>query len=378
MVQTTNDFSPCLCVTHDCNLNCIYCYQKHTTEKRMSINTAKKVVDWIFDHVPQDRNNVKIEFIGGEPLLEFELIRDIFNYTGEKEPKYPYMFFATTNGTVLTDEMKMWFTSHKDCFCLGLSLDGRKETHDHNRSGSFDSIDIDFFRNNWPEQNVKMTLSEFSLEHFADDIKFIHSIGFKHIGGVNLFEGNFDWDKDEYIRHLVIQLKELSSFYLNDKTLTNQMFDKSLDFCESKQSEWKKRCGIGTEPFFDVDGRKYPCAYVTPMTFDENELYEISQTDFTNDINLADEYCVKNCYIYPICSTCYGANYMVNKSFKERNKSRCRIQKLIILFIANLQSNRIVENPQYINDKTVLFYTIEAIKKIKELYFDEFSSYFLS
>jgi sulfatase maturation enzyme AslB (radical SAM superfamily) len=344
----------------------------------MSIDMAKKIVDWIFDHVPQDRNGVKIEFIGGEPLLEFELIKDIFNYTCEKKTKYPYMFFATTNGTVLTDKMKMWFTSHKDCFWLGLSLDGRKETHDYNRSRSFDSIDIDFFRNNWPEQSVKMTLSEFSLEHLAEDIKFIHSTGFKHIGGVNLFEGNFNWDRDEYISHLITQLKELSSFYLNNSTLTNQMFDKSLDFCESTQSEWKKRCGIGTEPFFDVDGKRYPCAYITPMTFEEKELYEISQTNFTDDIIFVDEYCVKNCYIYPICSTCYGANYMINKNFKERNRSKCRIQKLIILFIANLQSNRIVKNPQNFDDKTVLFYTIEAIKKIKDFYFDEFSSFFLS
>jgi len=117
--------------------------------------------------------------------------------------------------------MKQWFSEKKDIFKLGLSLDGKKDTHDYNRCNSFDSIDIDFFLNNYPEQGIKMTLSEYSLPHLADDIKYIYSLGFKEIDGVNLAEGAFDWSKDIYIKILMPQLKELVDFYVeNDKHAT--------------------------------------------------------------------------------------------------------------------------------------------------------------
>lgn len=137
----------------------------------MSLATAKNVIDWIFTHVPDYVDEVVIDFIGGESLLKFKLIKEIVSYVENRYPAVPYIFFADTNGTILT--------TNKNIFKLGLSLDGRKDTHDHNRSNSFDSIDIDFFIHNYPEQGVKMTLSEYSLHHLADDVKYIHSLGLK-------------------------------------------------------------------------------------------------------------------------------------------------------------------------------------------------------
>lgn len=149
---TKSRFSPSLCITHNCNLNCIYCYQNHD-KKRMMLGTAKKCIDWIFDNIPSYADGgVEIGFIGGEPLLEFNLIKQIVAYTCSKPRNVNYMFFASTNGTLLDDEMKKWFAAHKNCFWLGLSVDGAKETQDNNRSNSFDAIDFDFFLQNWPEQ----------------------------------------------------------------------------------------------------------------------------------------------------------------------------------------------------------------------------------
>jgi radical SAM protein with 4Fe4S-binding SPASM domain len=369
-------FSPSLCITHDCNLNCVYCYQKHTRGKTMPLAIAKKSIDWIFDNVPSNMNSVEIDFIGGEPLLEFELIKKIVEYTCNKKINYNYIFFAITNGTVLTEEMKLWFSEHKERFWLGLSLDGKKETQDKNRSNSFDKIDFGYFLNNWPEQGVKMTLSEFSLHHLAENIKFIHSLGFRDIGGVNLFEGTFNWDDPKYIRALIPQLKELVSFYLENDTLSlNQMFDKNIHFCEVKNRERKKWCGIGNGTnFFDIDGKMYPCSFITPMTFSEGDIKDILTTDFNDDNNFIDEECFTSCYIYSICPTCSGANYMNNKTFKRRNRVKCKIQKLISLFIADLQAKRIKKHPKMYDDKT-LYYTIEAIKKIRNLYLDEFKGF---
>jgi sulfatase maturation enzyme AslB (radical SAM superfamily) len=274
--------------------------------------------------------------------------------------------------------MKKWLTEHKKIFYLGLSLDGTKEAHDYNRSNSFNSIDIDFFKNTWPDQGVKMTLSEYSLGHLAKDIKYIHSLGFSDINGVNLFEGDFDWDKDIYINMIVPQLKDLVIFYVKNENIpVNQMFDKNLHFCEAQNKEKKKWCGVGEgTKFFDIDGNAFLCAFITPMTFSNEDIQNILEIDFTDENNFLDKDCFNNCYIYPICSSCSGANYKVNKIFKIRNKSKCRIQKIIALFIADLQARKIRNNPDILKGNE-LYYTIRAIKKIKNLYHKEFEKYFL-
>lgn len=368
-------FSPSICVTHRCNLNCIYCYQKHDNKSRMTFETAKGVIDWIFQNVPENRNGIEINIIGGEPLLEFDLIKEMVEYTRYIRPKEPYLYYATTNGTLLTEDMKLWFTKNRDSFWLGLSLDGDRETHNYNRSNSFDKMDIDFFRKNWPGQSVKMTLSDFSLKNLAHDIKFIHSLGFP-IRGVNEFEGDFNWDKDEYIKTLIPQLKELVNFYVeNDELGIDQLLNLHLNYCESRSREKKKWCGIGDDaPFFDIDGRKYPCNYITPMTFSDEQIEELQKVDYKNVDNFIDDECYNNCYIYPICPTCAGACFLSNNTFKKRTKSRCRTQKLITLFAADIQAKRIIKNHKRY-DKNMLFYTIKAIKKIKELYMDEFREF---
>jgi len=341
----------------------------------MTLDTARTVIDKIFNNVENDKVGIVISFFGGEPLLEFNLIKEIVAYTHSKKRKNKYIFFASTNGTLLTKENKDWFAANKKFFILSLSLDGAKETQDSNRSKSFDKIDVDFFLKNWPEQSVKMTLSEYSLPRLANNIKFLHQLGFKKIYGVNA-EGEFDWSKENYLKILVPQLKELVEFYVeNDTFELNQMLSKQLHICEIKEKERHKWCGTGTGcPFFDVDGKMYPCAFFTPMTFSEDKLYEIAKTDFSNDDNFIDEFCFENCYIYPICPNCVGANYLVNKTFKERDKRRCKITKLITLFIADLQAKRIMKNPKIYDDKT-LYHTIEAIKKIRSFYLPEFEEY---
>ena len=153
-------FNPTICVTRSCNLNCVYCYQKHKGTERMDFPTAKACVDEIFSSIPGSAYaGVLLKFMGGEPLLEFDLLRQVYEYVHERYPDVKKMLFATTNGTLLNDEMKAWFHEHRQSFYLGLSIDGTAEVHNHNRSGSFDMIDTRF--------------------------------GFQKIRGVNLAEGNF-------------------------------------------------------------------------------------------------------------------------------------------------------------------------------------------
>ncbi len=110
------------------------------------------------------------------------------------------------------------------------------------------------------------------------------------------------------------------------------------------------------------------------MTFQESDLNVLVNTDFSVDDDFIDDECFDNCYIYTLCPICYGANYFNCGTFKVRDKGRCKIQKLIALFFADLQAKRILKNPDVYSDN-VLHYTIEAIKKIRSLYLQEFESY---
>lgn len=364
-------FSPSLCVTHQCNLGCVYCYQKHDAHSRMSVATVRQCLDWIFANVPDGMEDVEIGFIGGEPFLEFELMKGAIEYVHSRSRPHKYVFYATTNGTLLTPEIKRWCSDHRNEFVLALSLDGAKETHDHNRSGSFDRIDLDFFRETYPNQSVKMTLTEFSLPRLAENVKFIHEKGFRYIGGVNLCEGEFDWSKREYVEILKQQLKELADYYVeHDDLPLNQMFDKHLDLCESIRKEPKKWCGIGDGAiFFDVDGTHYPCPFATPMTFGKDDMVRITATDFSNPNEFIDRDCFESCYIYPVCPTCAAANYLTEKSFKRRDKRRCDIQKLIAVFAADILARRIIKNPKCMPPDRA-YYTVQAIKKIRAKYLD--------
>lgn len=371
-MKNNNVCSATLCVTHNCNLNCIYCYQKHDYNSKMNFETAKNIIDCLFTDAEKESKNVEINFIGGEPLLEFSLIKKIVEYAFSLKTNISYKFFATTNGTLLTEEMKKWFSMNCKIISLGLSLDGDRDTQNYNRSNSFEKIDFNFFKNTWKNQSVKMTLSSYSLQNFAHDVKFIHSLGFS-IMGSNLAEGDFDWGNDEYLKILAEQLKELSVFYTNnDKLILPQMFNSHLELCETKPKLRRKYCGIGEGTiFYDVDGQKYPCAYTTPMTFNESELEELKKIDYTNSENFIDDECFHECYIYPICRTCAGACFKVNKTFNKRIKSRCKLHKLMAVFAADIQANRIIKNPDNF-DKNKLPGMIKAIKNIKNLYLKEF------
>ena len=369
-------FSPSLCVTHCCNLDCVYCYQNHDGNNRMSYEIACDCIDWIFSNVPEDMNGIEVSFIGGEPLLEFDLITKIYDYTLKKYgDDCSYIFYATTNGVLLNDKMKSWFLERKDKFVLGLSLDGLPDTHNHNRSNSFDKIDIDFFKTTWPDQGVKMTISDYSLTNLADNVIYIHNLGFKEIDGVNLFEGEFDWSDERYIQILIPELKKLVDFYVeNDELMLDQMMGRQIDVCENKSDKKQKWCGIGTGTiFFDTDGKRYPCPFVTPMTFADDELEDIKKTDFSKDDNFVDEECF-NCYIHQVCPFCPGANYLTQKSFKHRDKSKCRAQKLITLYVADLLAKRLLKNSNSIPKERV-YNTISAIERIKKDFLPEFKDY---
>lgn len=360
-----------MCLTHQCNLRCVYCYQSHDSNHEMTLETAIRSVN---DTMLKLKEPSTIEFIlfGGEPLLRFELFKDIVEYTFSIQTVHKCRFFAATNGVLLNETMKTWFQINKDNVVLGLSLDGNKYSHNTNRPNSFDKIDLDFFSQTWPSQNVKMTVSSKTLANYADDVKYIHSLGF-NINGGDLCLGKEDWRNGQYVKLFASQLNELVDYYSDEgNDFYNAIFDIDIASCAAPNKSMKKNCGVGDKLFFyDADGCVYPCTFITPMTFSMHQLHRIKGIDFSDPANFTDLECFSNCYLYPICKKCPAENLLNNGDFKKWDRSKCAFTELIALAKAELETRCILKFPT-LYDNTKLYYTIEAIKSIRSQYLSKY------
>ncbi len=158
-------------ITQQCNLRCDYCIysgnsylQRSHTSKTMSLETAKKGIDFLIQH-SKDVKEINVGFYGGEPLLDFELVKKCIAYAEEKAEGKEITFSITTNATLLTDNIVKYLEEHK--VSIMISLDGPKEIHDKSRKfaasgcGSFDVImkNVENIKNKFPEYFRKIFFS---------------------------------------------------------------------------------------------------------------------------------------------------------------------------------------------------------------------------
>ena len=136
----------CLHVAHTCNLNCSYCFASqgkyHGERAVMSLETAKRSLDFLIEN-SGTRRNLEVDFFGGEPLMNFDVVKKTVEYARqiEKEKGKNFRFTLTTNGVLVDDDVIDF--ANREMSNVVLSLDGRKEVHDRFRvdfagNGSFD------------------------------------------------------------------------------------------------------------------------------------------------------------------------------------------------------------------------------------------------
>jgi len=363
-----NVFSLTLVITRSCNLNCAYCYEYNKDEGKMDINIAKQVVEKYL--TTGEYEEININLFGGEPFMEFEFIKELCEWTWSRKWPKKYLFFADTNGTLITNEVKEWTTKNKKLICASLSLDGTRETHNMNRSNSFDMIDLDFFLKNWPEQPIKMTITDKNLSNLANDFIFIHQKGFR-IGGSNFAEGIIIKDFERNLAIISDQFLKLIDYYLTHTNIElAQLFRFHLFLCENQKVDREKRCGVGGKGMIvvDINGDTYPCPYLSSLQMSKKQLEEIKKIDFQNQDLFFNEECYNNCYIYPICHGCYGDNYTITGNFAKRSYQKCEIQKLKALALANYHARKILQNKEQTTISQSEIQTINAIQKINLLF----------
>ena len=144
-----------LMVTHACNLRCTYCFEKHKSNdssRRMGFETAKAILSKeldLFAASCRDGERFAVEFFGGEPLLNFPLIESVYDWVKGLTLDFLVVFQITTNGTLLTPQIRTWLTERKADFRVILSVDGTEVMQARNRGCDIDSIPISFVRDTW-------------------------------------------------------------------------------------------------------------------------------------------------------------------------------------------------------------------------------------
>ena len=182
----------CLHIAHDCNLACRYCFAEegeyHGHRELMSFEVGKQALDFLIAH-SGNRVNLEVDFFGGEPLMNWDVVKQLVVYgrSVEKEHNKKFRFTLTTNGVLLNDEVMEF--CNREMSNVVLSIDGRKEVHDRMRpfrkgAGSYDLIVPKFQKfaesRNQTDYYVRGTFTHYNLD-FAADVLHLADLGFKQI-----------------------------------------------------------------------------------------------------------------------------------------------------------------------------------------------------
>ena len=312
----------CLHIAHTCNLNCSYCFasQGHYHGERavMSYEVGKRALDFLIEN-SGTRRNLEVDFFGGEPLLNFEVVKDLVKYARsiEKEKGKNFRFTLTTNG-VLIDEDVIDF-ANKEMSNVVLSLDGRKEIHDRFRvdysgKGSFDKI-VPKFQKLVEARGGKNYYMRGTFTHanpdFLEDIKAMLDLGFSELSmePVVCREGDPSELTDEDIKIVCEQYEKLAELMLERHkegrpfTFYHYMIDLKGGPCIYKRISG---CGSGTEymavtPWGDL----YPChQFVGDEKYRLGDIY----VGVTNKEKQA-EFAACNVYAKEECRDCWAKLY---------------------------------------------------------------------
>lgn len=366
-----------LMLTWQCNLNCVYCFEKHkTTDKVMSLETAKSIIEKEFStfEASGDQGVIKVDFFGGEPLLRFQLIKDLAEWIWQQQYKINYVLSVTTNGSLLNDEMKAWFTKHKEHFRLILSVDGTDEMQCMNRGCPSNKLPIQFVRDTWPDLYLKSTMSRDSLPTFGDGIIYMLEKGYHVASSIAV---GVKWQKGDaeiYKR----ELEKVADYYMTHPDvepmlLFKRIFAELLEpFCNELPP---KGCGTGTTmAAYDVDGKAYPCHLFLPIVHGRNIDNELAEIDWRDNRKIFDDTCL-NCGMKQICRTCYGFNFIERGDVSKRDKTTCEMLLVEAQVISAFQINYLMQKSrtQELNSEELLRLqaAVKCYETFKDFSFDD-------
>ena len=312
----------CLHVAHTCNLNCAYCFAsqgKYNGERAvMSFEVGKQALDFLVEHSGK-RHNLEVDFFGGEPLMNFQVVKDLVAYARsiEKEAGKNFRFTLTTNGMLIDDEVIDF--ANREMSNVVLSLDGRKEVHDRYRvdyagNGSWERI-VPKFQKLVRERGGRNYYMRGTFTHhnpdFLQDIRQMLDLGFTELSMEPVVCAPDDPTAltEEDRRIVLDQYEKLAELMLEREregrpfTFYHYMIDLSGGPCIYKRISG---CGSGTEymavtPWGDL----YPC-----HQFVGDEHFRLG--DIWHGLDNPEgqkEFASCNVYAKPECRDCWAKLY---------------------------------------------------------------------
>ncbi len=312
----------CLHVAHTCNLNCSYCFASqgkyHGDRAIMSLEVGKRALEFLIEN-SGSRRNLEVDFFGGEPLMNFDMIKELVAYAREREKQAGknFRFTLTTNGVLVDDDVIDF--ANREMNNVVLSLDGRKEIHDRYRvdyagNGSWEKI-VPKFQRFVEKRGNKNYYMRGTFTHanpdFVEDIKEMLSLGFTQLSMEPVVCSADDPSAltEEDLPIVLKQYEKLAELMLQKHregkpfTFYHYMLDLKSGPCIYKRISG---CGSGTEymavtPWGDL----YPChQFVGDEKFKLGNIYTgIDNTEIQN------EFAACNVYTHPECKDCWAKLY---------------------------------------------------------------------
>lgn len=332
-----------LIVSKSCNLNCSYCYATQKDGRQMDLQTAK---DAITDFMSVSGNKTaRIDFMGGEPLTAFILIREICEWVWAGSWKDQVYFFITTNGTLLSPEMKQWFSDNRNRIILSLSYDG---DHAQTCNRSSDHVDLSFFQETWPSQPFKLTIAERSVGFLAEDIGRLHQRGNRFVATFEM--GAPAWSResvDEFGR----QMERLTDFYC-EHTNIDMLHDFDIHFSRMFSDDLHRmHCGIGGKfHVVDTSGETYPCQMMSPLALTKDELDKALKD--TEELKHTVRECA-GCVLDLICPICYSMSFKRFGNPFMREPNICGLFQLQILYAVKYVIRTLARKPELTYDDRI-------------------------
>ena len=312
----------CLHIAHDCNLACQYCFAEegeyHGRRALMSFEVGKKALDFLIAN-SGNRRNLEVDFFGGEPLMNWQVVKDLVAYGREQEKLHDkkFRFTLTTNGVLLNDEVMEF--CNREMGNVVLSIDGRKEVHDKMRpfrkgAGSYDLIVPKFQQfaesRHQDKYYVRGTFTHYNLD-FSEDVLHLADLGIKQISvepvvaepkePYAIREEDLPKLFEEYDKLAVEMIRRHKSG--EDFNFFHFMIDLEGGPCVAKRLSG---CGSGTEYLAVTPwGDFYPC-----HQFVGNEKFLLGNVDegiLNTDIR--DEFKCCNVYAKEKCRKCFARFY---------------------------------------------------------------------
>ena len=313
----------CLHIAHDCNLACRYCFAEegeyHGRRALMSFEVGKKALDFLIEN-SGGRRNLEVDFFGGEPLMNWEVVKQLVTYgrSREKECNKNFRFTLTTNGMLLNDEIMDF--CNKEMGNVVLSLDGRREVNDRMRptrngkGSSYDIIVPKFQRfaesRNQDRYYVRGTFTRHNLD-FSGDVLHFADLGFRQMS-IEPVVASPDEPyaiREEDLPQILEEYDKLAVEYIKRKRegrgfhFFHFMIDLEQGPCVAKRLSG---CGSGTEYLAVTPwGDFYPC-----HQFVGEEGFLLGNVDegITNTA-LRDEFKLCNVYAKEKCRSCFARFY---------------------------------------------------------------------